>query len=253
MKIVIIEDEQHSAKDLALCIKKAEPAAEIMATLSSVKEAMAFFEEGRDPDLIFSDIQLGDGLSFRIFDNLQNRAPVIFCTAYDEYALQAFRAAGIDYILKPFTAKTIAGSLEKYRDLKEKFSNNHPPYNSLGQLLEAPEKNAQRSVLVYHKEKITPIKIEDIALFYLQHESTQLLTFDQQHYYINHTLEELEKRTAGAFFRANRQFLVNRAAVENVSQYFARKLLINLRFPFPEKITVGKLKTTQFLSWLERY
>src|SRR5215471_15935052 len=122
MKVVIIEDEQHTARDLAVCIKKAEPEADIMATLSSIKEARAFFGEGHDPDLIFSDIQLGDGLSFKLFDTIETSAPVIFCTAYDEYALQAFRAAGIDYILKPFTAKTIAASLEKYRDLKEKFA-----------------------------------------------------------------------------------------------------------------------------------
>ncbi|HVU57827.1 MAG TPA: LytTR family DNA-binding domain-containing protein [Puia sp.] len=252
MKLVIIEDEQLTARDLAACIKKAAPEAEIMATLSSIKEATAFFEEGSDPDLIFSDIQLGDGLSFKLFDNIETSAPVIFCTAYDEYALQAFRAAGIDYILKPFTTKSIAASLEKYRDLKEKFTKNHPPYGSVGQLLEDPKRSEQRSVLVYHKEKITPIKVEGIALFYLQHEMTHLLTFDQQHYYINHTLEELEKITAGAFFRANRQFLVNRSSVKDVSQYFGRKLLINLTFSFPEKITVGKLKTTQFLSWLAR-
>jgi len=252
MKVVIIEDEQHTARDLAVCIKKAEPRAEIMATLASLKEAKAFFEEGHDPDLIFSDIQLGDGLSFKLFDTIENTAPVIFCTAYDEYALQAFRAAGIDYILKPFTAKTIAGSLEKYKGLKEKFTKDHPSYGSVAQLLEDPKRNEQRSVLVYHKEKITPVRIGDIALFYLHHEMTHLLTFDQQHFYINHTLEELEKMVAGAFFRANRQFLVNRVAVKDVSQYFGRKLLINLTFSFPEKITVGKLKTTPFLSWLAR-
>jgi DNA-binding LytR/AlgR family response regulator len=252
MKVVIIEDEQHTARDLATCIKKAEPEAEIMATLSSLKEAAAWFEEGHDPDLIFSDIQLGDGLSFKLFDTIESNAPVIFCTAYDEYALQAFRAAGIDYILKPFTAKNITASLGKYKGLKEKFTKDHPPYGSVGQLLEDPKRSEQRSVLVYHKEKITPVKIEGVALFYLQHEMTHLLTFDQQHYYINHTLEELEKIVAGAFFRANRQFLVNRLAVKDASQYFGRKLLINLTLAFPEKITVGKLKTTQFLSWLAR-
>ncbi|HEY8967715.1 MAG TPA: LytTR family DNA-binding domain-containing protein [Puia sp.] len=252
MKVVIIEDEQHTAMDLAICIKKAEPEAEIMATLSSIKEAAAFFDEGHAPDLIFSDIQLGDGLSFRLFDTIESSAPVIFCTAYDEYALQAFRAAGIDYILKPFTAKSIASSLEKYKGLKEKFTKDHPPYGSIGQLLEEPKRSGQRSVLVYYKDKITPVRIEDIALFYLQHEMTHLLTFDQQHYYINQTLEDLEKITAGAFFRANRQFLVSRVAVKDVSQYFGRKLLVNLTFSFPEKITVGKLKTAPFLSWLAR-
>ncbi|HEY4205935.1 MAG TPA: LytTR family DNA-binding domain-containing protein [Puia sp.] len=252
MKVVIIEDEQHTARDLANCIRKADPEAEIVATLSSVKEAAAYFEECSDPDVIFSDIQLGDGLSFRLFDKIESNAPVIFCTAYDEYALQAFRAAGIDYILKPFTAKTIAASLEKYKGLKEKFTGIQPPYSTVSELLEDPKRSEQRSVLVYHKDKITPVRLEDIALFYLAHEITHLLTFDQQQYYVNHSLEELEKMAGAAFFRANRQFLVNRVAVKDVSQYFGRKLLINLSFSFPEKVTVGKLKTTPFLSWLAK-
>lgn len=250
MKVVIIEDEQHTARDLAMCIKKAEPTAEIVATLYSVKEAAAFFKEDNELDLIFSDIQLGDGLSFSLFDAEGPNAPVIFCTAYDEYALQAFKAAGIDYVLKPFTAKSISGSLARYRELRERFVKSGLSYGSVGELFANVQKVEQRSVLVYHKEKITPVRIESIALFYLQHELTQLMTLDKQHYFINHTLEELEKMASGNFFRANRQFLVNRAAVKDVSQYFGRKLLINLTFPFEEKITVGKVKVQPFLSWL---
>jgi DNA-binding LytR/AlgR family response regulator len=249
MKLAIIEDEQHTARDLALCIQKAEPAAEIVAVLSSVQEAAAFLKGSPELDLIFSDIQLGDGRIFSLFDTMQNTIPVIFCTAYDEYALNAFRAAGIDYILKPVTAKSIAASLAKYKDLQQRLAKTS--YTKLGELFDNVKKTEQRSVLVYHKEKITPVRIEDIALFYLQHEMTQLITFDKQHYYISHTLEELEKMTAGGpFFRANRQYLINRSAVKDVSQYFGRKLLINLTVPFPEKITVGKVKTSAFLDWL---
>ncbi|MBN9384190.1 MAG: response regulator transcription factor [Chitinophagaceae bacterium] len=250
MQVVIIEDEQHTAKDLVTCIRKAEPAAEIIAILSSVKEAAAFFKNAPDPDLIFSDIQLGDGLSFGLFDTTENKAPVIFCTAYDEYALQAFKAAGIDYILKPFTAKSIAASFAKYKDLQQKLSKNNPSYKNISELFSSAKKQEQKSVLVYHKEKITPIRIEDIAVFYLQHELTHLLTFDNQHYFVSHHLEELEKMTSGLFYRANRQYLVHRNAVRDVSQYFGRKLLINLTIPFSEKITVGKVKSASFLAWL---
>lgn len=236
MRIAIIEDEQHTARYLTACIKKAEPAAEIVAVLSSIKEANAFFDEAPELDLIFSDIQLGDGLSFTIFDQSANRTPVIFCTAYDEYALHAFKTAGIDYILKPFTTKTIAASLAKYKDLKDRLSSVHLP--------------EQKSILVYHKDKITPVRMNDIALFYLKHELTHLVTFDEKQYFLNHSLEELEKLAAGQFYRANRQALINRTAIRDVSQYFGRKLLINLTIPFPEKITVGKVKASTFLSWL---
>jgi DNA-binding LytR/AlgR family response regulator len=249
-KFVIIEDEQHTAKDLVACIKKAEPAAEIIAILSSVKEAAAFFRESPEPDLIFSDIQLGDGLSFGLFDTIENKTPVIFCTAYDEYALQAFKAAGIDYILKPFTAKSIAASLAKYNHLQEKLSRNTLSYKNITELFSNAKAREQKSVLVYHKEKITPIRIGEIAIFYLQHELTHLLTLDNQHYFVNHTLEELEKMTSGLFYRANRQFLVHRYAIRDVSQYFGRKLLINLTIPFSGKITVGKVKSATFLAWL---
>ena len=250
MKVVIIEDEQHTASDLAACIKKADPSAEIVATLTSVREATAFFSEENDPDLIFSDIQLGDGLSFGVFDATNNNIPVIFCTAYDEYALNAFKAAGIDYILKPFTAKSIAASLAKYKELKERLTRSNPSYGNFGELFERGKKNEHKSVLVYYKEKITPVRIEDVALFYLQHDLTQLMTLDRQHYFINHTMEELEKMTTGNFYRANRQFLVNRSAIRDVSQGLGRKLLINLTIPFAEKITVGKVKANSFLSWL---
>src|SRR5262245_1716935 len=107
MTIVIIEDEPLTAKDLAACIVVAEPSAEIVATLGSVGEASAWFGRNALPDLVFSDIQLGDGRSFAVFDRLVRMVPVIFCTAYDEYALEAFRAAGIDYILKPFDEKSV--------------------------------------------------------------------------------------------------------------------------------------------------
>ena len=248
MKIAIIEDEQHTAKDLAACIKKAEPAAHIIAMLSSVKEANDFFNEAPDLDLIFSDIQLGDGVSFTIFDQIANRTPVIFCTAFDEYALHAFKASGIDYVLKPFTTKTIAACLAKYKELKGKLSQQISSYRQVGELLSHPPE--QRSLLIYHKDKITPIRLNDIALFHLKHELTHLITFDEKQYFITHSLEELEKTTAGQFYRANRQSLINRAAIRDVSQYFGRKLLVNLTIPFAEKVTVGKVKTASFLSWL---
>jgi len=251
MKIVIIEDEPLTAKDLAECIIKAETSAEIIATLSSVKEAISFLKENNDPDLIFSDIQLGDGTSFEIFKTVQSTIPVIFCTAYNEYALNAFNAAGIDYLLKPFTLKTIAAALEKFKQLRVRFSKNTTPtYESISEVLEGLKKQKPLSVLVYYKDKILPIQIADIALLYLQNDITRLTTFNKQQYILDKTLEEVEKNTQSDFYRANRQFLINRKAIKDVSQYFGRKLIINLTIPFDEKITVSKAKANHFLQWL---
>lgn len=245
---MIIEDEQLTAADLADVIKKTEPGAVITAILSSVKESIEWLDDNEAPDVIFSDIQLGDGLSFKIFDTLKTETPVIFCTAYDEYALQAFKAAGIAYILKPFTEKTIAAALEKYKTLKSSFTRYIQSYEAFGKSLTDAKK--QNALLVFYKDKILPVKFESIALFYLQNNLTRIITFTKEQYYINETLEEAESIAGAAFYRVNRQCLVNKGAIKDVSKYFGRKLLVNLNIPFEEKITVSKVKANEFLAWL---
>jgi two-component system, LytTR family, response regulator LytT len=247
MKIVIIEDEPLTARDLAGYIRAARPDADIVAMLSSVREATDFFKAHPAPDVIFSDIQLGDGLSFSIFEAIQPTIPVIFCTAYDEYALDAFRAAGIDYILKPFTAKDIAAALAKYQSLR---GTPPPAYQQLHGLFGNGKDPKQRSVLVFYKDKIMPVSIGDIALFYLKNEVVRLVTFGKQQHVVGKTLEEMERLTTGQFCRVNRQHLVNREAIRDVSQYFNRRLLVNLKIPFDEQITVGRVKMHSFLEWL---
>lgn len=250
MRIIIIEDEQYTADNLAETILKVEAKAQIVASIRSVKEAIPYLQIHEKPDLIFCDIQLGDGLSFEIFNQVSISSPVIFCTAYDEYALKAFKANGIDYILKPFTTNTIRESLKKYRNLSDSFIHNAPSYKTILELLEGRRNQKQVSVLVYQKDNIIPVKVEDIALFYIESEVTHLITFHQKKHTINKSLEELEKIITGDFYRANRQFLINRKAIGNVSQYFARKLSVHLNLPFHEKILVSKEKSSDFLHWL---
>jgi DNA-binding LytR/AlgR family response regulator len=271
MNIVIIEDEPLTAKDLEACIRAAEPAAQIVAVLGSVAEAGEFFRENVLPDLIFSDIQLGDGLSFSIFAGLGEAVPVIFCTAYDAYALEAFKAAGIDYILKPFSARSIAAALAKYQRLTGKATADAGG-GALGSNLGAVagvsagaasgaamltelaalfgSAAGRRSVLVYHKEKIVPVNVGDIAFFYLKADAVLLMTFAKQQYTVHKTLEELEKITGAGFYRVNRQCLVNREAIRDVSQDAGRRLLVNLLVPCDEKVTVGRAKASHFLEWL---
>ena len=250
MKIVIIEDEQLTADDLAETILKVSPGVQILARLSSVKDSVAWFRRNEQPDLIFSDIQLGDGLCFEIFKRHPVTTPVIFCTAFDEYALTAFKAHGIDYILKPFDEQTIANSLTRYKELERKFLGNNQQLENILQLFEKRKNQKQCSVLIYHKDKILPIKLEDIAIFYIEHEITYINTFGQKIFTISKSLEELEKITGSTFYRANRQYLINRKAVKEVSQYFARKLSLTLSVPFSETITISKVKVQDFLNWL---
>jgi len=250
MKIVIIEDEQLTADDLSETILKVSPEVLIIARLSSVKDAVAWFRKNEQPDLIFSDIQLGDGLCFEIFRKHPITTPVIFCTAFDEYALTAFKAHGIDYILKPFDEQTIAGALTRYKELERKFLGNNKQIETILQLFENRKNQKQGSVLVYHKDKILPIKLQDIALFYLEHEITYIITFGPKTFTISKSLEELEEIAGNSFYRANRQYLINRKAIKEASQYFARKLSIALSIPFIETITISKVKVPDFLNWL---
>lgn len=252
MKIAIIEDEKLTADDLAETILKVEPNAQIVASLSSVKEAVKYFQKNENPDLVFSDIQLGDGLSFEIFKTVKLSTPVIFCTAYDEYALSAFKANGIDYILKPFTKKIITNALDKFKELRNNLSRTVINYETISELFGNRNNKQDTSVLVYIKDKIVPVKTNDIALFYIQNEITHFLTFSQKIHTVNKTLDELEITTGNHFYRANRQYLINRKAIKDASQYFHRKLLVNLSIPFTanEPITVSKVKATEFLNWL---
>jgi len=247
VKIIIIEDERNTAEDLKETILKVQPDAKIIAMLHSVKEAIAYFAENEKPDLLFCDIQLGDGTSFEILSKIQIKTPVIFCTAYDEFALSAFETHSIDYIMKPFDTTTVGKALAKYRDLKDMLSPlNH---NLILELLEKNNKGDDR-MLVRYKDKILPVAYTDIALFYLEHELVQLVTFDNKSYFIQKSLEELEKQMGNGFYRVNRQFLVNKAAIKDVSSSITRTITINLKFGFAIKPVVSKQKAASFLDWL---
>jgi DNA-binding LytR/AlgR family response regulator len=253
MKIVIIEDEKLTATNLAETILTVVHDAHITAILSSVQSAVTWFKQNDQPDLIFSDIQLGDGLCFKIFKAISIHAPVIFCTAYDEYALKAFDANGIDYILKPFDKTTIEEAFRKYHKLKDSFSGKYTNLDQIIQLIENRRKQIKASVLVYKQDKIIPVRFEDIAIFFIDNEITRLITFDQKFYVINKTMEDVEEISPDDFFRVNRQFLINQKAIKEASQYFGRRLSVSLKVPFPETITVSKNKVPAFLKWLSGY
>src|SRR5690606_14744986 len=217
MNIVIIEDERLTAEDLNDIIHEVTEDCRVVKILPSVKEAVAYLSNNPAPDLIFSDIQLGDGLSFEIFEKIGGDTPVIFCTAYDEYALSAFNANGIHYILKPFNEKSIKEAIDKFRRLT---ANNEAGTQSISKVLAAfqqENRETKGSILVYQQDKVIPIKLQDVTLFYIKNEVTHLCTFDHKLYYINKSLDEIQQSLAHDFYRANRQFILNRNVVKEVS------------------------------------
>lgn len=250
MKVALIEDERLTAEDLRDVLLHVRPGIEVTAILASVKESVAYFRTHPAPDLIFSDIQLGDGLSFEIFQQVDLAAPVVFCTAYNEYALNAFQANGIHYILKPFDRQAIADALNKYDGLKASMGGNANALKDLQALFSKATTTGPSSLLVYRKDRIIPVKLDDIALFYIRDGVTRLSTFDGGSHSVDKTLGELEPVVGPSFYRANRQFLVNKLAVDSVAQRLSRKATLVLTVPFPEPITISKEKITELLEWL---
>jgi two-component system, LytTR family, response regulator LytT len=253
MKVVIIEDEKITARDLQRTILAITPTAEIVATLHSVATAIQFFKTPVSVDLIFADIQLTDGVSFNIFSEVEIKAPIIFCTAFNNYYHEAFNNMGIDYLLKPFSKLTVENALLKYQNLKNTFLNTQPQLiTAITTLNESTNNNKTNTVFARERDKIIPLTSENVAIIYIENGNTYAVTFTKERYNVTHSLDELETIFGPTFFRANRQFIINKQAVKDANNFKNRKLLVNLNIAFDEQIIIGKLKITNFLSWLAK-
>lgn len=250
MKIVIIEDERPTANNLAKIITKLRPDTEIVAIINSVSNGVKYFSAYKKVDLIFSDIQLGDGLAFEILEKINNKVPVIFCTAYDGYALDAFKNFGIEYLLKPFSSEAVNSALSKYETLKKRFSEKNELIRNFADEFTLEKRKHASAILISKGDKIIPLSLQDVYLFFIEDSLVYALNSDQKKIIINYQLDKLEQITVPTFYRINRQFLVNRKAIKDASTYFNRKLLVNLTFSFDGKIVVSKEKVTDFLNWL---
>jgi len=253
MNIIIIEDEVKTAKALGQLILSIRPDIQILSYIQSVDGAINYLSQNDQPDLIFMDIQLADGLCFEIFKSIEVVSPVIFCTAFDDYAIEAFKSNGIDYVLKPFSRESIAQAIKKAGELKNFFQRNKknlPDFDYL--LTRTGEHIGKSSFLVFKNNKYLTVQTEKIAYFFIKNETPTIMTFEKGEYQITQSLEEVSKLlSANQFFRINRQYLVNFSAIKEAEHYFSRKLILKLAVPTEEKLLVGKDKATAFLSWLE--
>ena len=251
LRILIIEDEPINARNLAFLLKEQESTTEIVGTLPSVAASIAWFGNGNTCDLIFMDIQLTDGLSFEIFEHVAITQPVVFVTAYDEYALRAFQTMGIDYILKPYAGEDVSRALKKFRDLLQPAPDVRLLLQTLHELKQ--EKEYRKSFLVHHRNKLIPVPAESIAWFYTKEEVMHACTKTKQQYFIEHTLEELQQLLdPELFFRANRQFIVQRNCIQEVDFYFNGRLLLQMNPPTPEHALISKARVPEFRRWMSR-
>ena len=252
MNILVIEDELKTARALIKLIAAVRPESKIDGPLQRVSSAVEFLSSRLSPDLIFMDIQLADGLSFSIFEKVKVEAPVIFCTAFDEYALQAFKANGVDYILKPFSEDAINTAFEKLGKIGSALGKKAVPASLIAQLLQANQPKAEKqSFLVFKGGSYKTVPVSDIAYFFVRNEQTTLVTLESEMFGIDQSLEDTANQVSGkGFFKLNRQYLIAFKAIKEVEHYFARKLLVKLTVQTEEKLLVGKDKTTALLQWL---
>lgn len=251
MKIIIIEDELKAAKSLASMISILRPSATVEAFLQSIESAVDYLSQNEEPDLIFMDIQLSDGLSFEILKVVKIHCPIIFCTAYGEYTLDAIKANGIDYLLKPFSKEELQTAFEKVESFRNFFQQNKQP--DLECLLKKIGiDDGKKSFLVFKNNKYTTVQTEQIAFFYIRNETPTIMTFQTQEYSLSQSLDQVQSLISPKqFYRLNRQYLINFNAIKEVEHYFSRKLFVRLTIATPDKLLIGKEKTTAFLNWLE--
>jgi DNA-binding LytR/AlgR family response regulator len=254
MKVLIIEDEPLAAKRLQSMLDQIDPKIQVLAVVDSIAESVEWLDENTPPDLIFMDIMLADGQSFEIFEQIEIHVPVIFTTAYDEFAIRAFKVNSIDYLLKPIGAEMLSAALKKYalinpsseifrqtiKSLLNAVANNLPP-------------EYKNRFLVKTGDKFIPVTIADIAYFSFSDRLTFLTTTANKRFMLGSTLDDLEAVVdPKVFFRLNRKYIVSFPAINTVHNYFNGKLKT---FVFPEiieGIIVSKEKAQLFKNWLDR-
>lgn len=248
MKAVIIEDEIVAAQALQSLIQEVQSETRILAVLQTIEESVEWFEDNPMPDLVFMDIHLADGSSFAIFDKVAITCPIVFTTAYDEYALKAFEVNSIDYLLKPINKADLERALNKYKNLTVQAE--RPSLEGLLAQMSGLKKNYKTCFLIPERDKLIPLATSNIAFIYIDTKTVKAIAMDGHTYYLNQTLDEIMAQLDPAvFFRANRQFIIARNAVKDLSVWFGNKLAINLIVPVPERIVVSKARVGEFKSW----
>ena len=230
MRVVIVEDEIAASENLTYLLRKLEPGVEVVAVLDSVQAAVAFFDSQSDMDLVFLDIHLADGLSFEIFEKTSIKAPIIFTTAYNQYALKAFKVNSIDYLLKPIDKEELAQSLGQFKEQHKSGSSvkssgiDDSQVSRLLELLRQKSPAYKATLLASQKDGIQPVRTERIAYFYIDTGVVKCVTFGRQSFVLDSKLEDIEAEVdPKLFYRVNRQYILHRDAISNIKFYFNGK------------------------------
>lgn len=249
MKVIIIEDEKPAAEKLLKAIRVTDSSIEVQAVLNSVRTAVEWLQQNAMPDLLFMDIELSDGLSFKIFDKINLTSPVIFCTAFDEYWQEAFEHNSIDYLLKPIKQEKLETALNKYDKLRQHFA---PRIQQLQQWQQQPAGNGyKKRFLVKRGTDYVSIKTEEIAYFYATHKLVCMIDNKGQKFILDQSLAEIEKQLdPSQFYRVNRKYLMNLSAIKKIKTYPKSKLQLEADPPVNEEIIISQENVSAFKEWM---
>ena len=254
MNVLIFEDEKLASERLIELLKELRPEMEVVNSIKSVEAGVLWLQNNDVPDLIISDIQLLDGTSFEIFSQVEVSCPVIFTTAYDQYAIKAFEVNSVDYLLKPIQSEKLKGALDKV-DAKSGGSEGGGGLDiaQIKELLRQDQPEYKSRFLVKVGQRIRAIPIEKVAYFFSRDKLTYIVNFEGQKFPIDQTLEELDSLVNPKdFFRVNRKFLVHFNAVADIHPYFKGRVKLGLNPDIDEEIVVSSEKTPVFKRWLDQ-
>tara|TARA_A100000171_G_scaffold53080_1_gene76434 strand:+ start:18188 stop:18943 length:756 start_codon:yes stop_codon:yes gene_type:complete len=251
MKVLIIEDEKPAARRLNRMLERLD--VDVDKMLHSVDEAIQWFKNNEHPELIFLDIQLSDGLSFEIFDEIDIQSAIIFTTAYDEYALQAFKLNSIDYILKPIDEDELAAAVKKYKMRQPKAQNVQMNFDDIKKLLTNPvEREYKKRFTTKIGQHIKMISVDEIECFYSENKGTYAHTVDGRDYLLDTTLEQLEDELEPqTFFRISRKYYININAIRDIISYTNSRLQLKLNSYKEQEVIVARERVRDFKLWLE--
>jgi DNA-binding LytR/AlgR family response regulator len=253
MKVIMIEDEPQAAARMLSLLRELEPNWQVVHTFDSVSRSVEYFKKPHDCDLIFMDIQLADGLSFEIFEQVSVNAPVIFTTAYNEYALKAFKVNSIDYLLKPLDKVELSAALRKYRTLSPRETPSVNMMESIAAAMQMLTKRYKERFMVKAGEHLRSLAIGDILFFFSLEKTTFAQTLDGRKHILDTSLEELEAIIDPAkFFRVNRKYLVSVSAIQDMISHTNSRLKLVLKTSDDKDIIVARERVAEFKDWMNR-
>ena len=251
MKALIIEDEKAAVRNLMALLGEVDPDIEVIDVLDSITDSVEWFQSHPMPELIFLDIHLADGSAFEIFGHVDISCPIIFTTAYDEYALKAFKVNSVDYLLKPIDADDIRKALDKLSRLQSTAVEKEAiDYSAVMQAVKRVEGYKTQFLIPMKGDKLLPVSVDMILFFYIADGNVKAVMTDGKEYLFTQTLDELaDSLDPALFFRINRQYLISRKAVQDIDLWFNGRLAVNLIVPTLERILVSKARVPDFKTW----